>query len=121
MDDRWGSQSERWHLAMRRGADGSDADRLAGAIAAEIRDGTMPPGALLPTAERLGVDLMVEESVVSSAYAQLERAGLVRSRSDQRVCVSGTPNHDTGTKGRGATILSFGQGSQPDKHSAEND
>lgn len=121
MGGRWRTQSDRWRLAMRQSADGSDADRLAGAIAVEIREGTLPAGALLPTAARLAVDLMLDESEVRSAYEQLERAGLLRSHSDQRVCVAGTPRSEGGRVGQGATILAFGRARRPGENTGEKD
>lgn len=121
MGGRWKTQSDRWRLAMGRSAEGSEADRLAAAIAEEIRKGVMPPGALLPTEARLAVDMMVDESVVSGAYEHLERAGLLRSSSDRRIYVAGALSDKGGTGGRGATILAFPQGRRPVERPGDND
>jgi DNA-binding FadR family transcriptional regulator len=115
------TQSERWRLAMGRGGERTVAERLAEAIGAEIREGQLPAGALLPVEARLAFDLVVEVSVVSSAYEQLTAAGLLTCRSDQRVCVAGTPSPDGGAQERGATILTFGRVGQPGKTRRDND
>lgn len=115
------SQSERWQLAMRGSAQGSEAQRLAEIIGAEIREGMLPAGALLPVEARLAFDLMVEESVVFSAYEQLTGAGLLNCRSDRRVCVAGAARGDIGSTERGATILTFGRVGRPDNNAGDND
>jgi DNA-binding transcriptional regulator YhcF (GntR family) len=106
---------------MQRGAAGSDADRLAEAIASEIREGVMPPSAVLPTAERLAIDMMLDAAVVQSGYEQLARAGLLRVRSDGRVCVVGTARGPADEKARGATIVPFSRVGRPDNNPGDAD
>lgn len=81
----------------------------------------MPAGALLPTAARLAVDLMLDESVVNGAYEQLERAGLLRPHSDQRICVAGSASREGGRAGSGATILAFGRARRPGENPGDKD
>lgn len=121
MSSQWASQSERWHFAMRRSAAGSDAERLAEAIGAEIREGALPPGAVLPATGRLAVDLMVDESVVVCAYEHLMKAGLLATGSHQQVCVVGSPERAHETLLRGATIVPFGRGSRSKQNPGEAD
>jgi DNA-binding FadR family transcriptional regulator len=121
MSSQWASQSERWHFAMRQSTAGSDAERLAEAIGAEIRAGTLPAGAVLPVAARLAIDLMVDESVVGSAYESLTSAGLLAVRFDRRVCVAGTPEGAPGALLAGATIVPFGRGRRSNQNPGEED
>jgi DNA-binding transcriptional MocR family regulator len=121
MRSQWGSQSERWRFAMRHSAAGSEAERLAAAIGGEIREGLLPRVAVLPTTRRLAVDLMVDESVVCCAYEQLQRAGLIATRSDQRVCVVGGPERAHEALPSGATIVPFSGGRRSNKNTGQDD
>src|SRR5947208_2143236 len=62
-----------------------DLDRFSGpryrviaeALAADIRDGRLPPGSRLPTHRDLAWRLHVTVGTVSRAYAEAERRGLI--------------------------------------------
>jgi DNA-binding transcriptional MocR family regulator len=53
---------------------------IAGAIARQIRQGTLAPGDRLPTVRDVAAELGVSPATVSEAWQALRRAGLVESR-----------------------------------------
>ncbi|MGH3253602.1 MAG: PLP-dependent aminotransferase family protein [Trebonia sp.] len=57
---------------------GPSSERLITALAQDIVDGTMPPGARLPAHRALAASLGISIGTVTKAYAALERRGLVR-------------------------------------------
>ena len=121
-DNRWaGSQSERWRYAVAHGAAGSAAEGLAEAIATEIQAGMIPPGALLPTANRLAFDLMVEESVVGCAYDSLQKGGLIETRADGRMCVAAGYARADAKQSTSGTIVQFDRASRSGQRPGEGD
>ena len=55
-------------------------DRAAAALAAQIRDGRLPPGSRLPTEQELMIALGVSRTVVREAVSALRAEGLVVTR-----------------------------------------
>jgi DNA-binding transcriptional MocR family regulator len=60
------------------GSGGSPSERLITALAEDIVDGVVPPGARLPAHRALASSLGISIGTVTKAYAALERRGLVR-------------------------------------------
>ncbi len=50
------------------------------AIVQEVRSGTLPPGARLPTVRRLAVDLGLAPNTVARAYRELEHDEVLETR-----------------------------------------
>jgi DNA-binding transcriptional regulator YhcF (GntR family) len=50
------------------------------AIAYEVRAGTLPPGARLPTVRRLATDLGLAPNTVARAYRELEQDDVIETR-----------------------------------------
>lgn len=68
-----------WSPRLADPAPGSPAsERLTAALAEDIVDGTVPPGARLPAHRALAAALGISVGSVTKAYAALERRGLVR-------------------------------------------
>lgn len=55
-------------------------EQVRAGIAGQIADGTLAPGAHLPTIRQLAADLGLAVNTVARAYRELEAAGLVVSR-----------------------------------------
>jgi len=55
-------------------------DQLRNQIIDAIRDGTLPPGARLPTVRELAGQLGLAVNTVARAYRELETAGVVETR-----------------------------------------
>lgn len=55
-----------------------------------IRNGTLPPGARLPTVRRLAGDLELAANTVARAYRELERAGVIETRGRHGTYVAAT-------------------------------
>lgn len=70
---------------------GSASERLIEALARDIADGSLPPGARLPAHRPLAWQLDIGIGTVTKAYAQLERRGLVRSVRGRGMFVAGLP------------------------------
>lgn len=70
---------------------GSASERLVEALARDIADGSLPPGARLPAHRPLAWQLDIGIGTVTKAYAQLERRGLVRSVRGRGMFVAGLP------------------------------
>lgn len=68
---------------------GSPGERLVEALARDIADGSLPPGARLPAHRPLAWQLGMGLGTVTKAYAQLERRGLVRSVRGRGMFVAG--------------------------------
>ncbi|MCP4563837.1 MAG: PLP-dependent aminotransferase family protein [Bosea sp.] len=68
---------------------GSASERLVEALARDIADGSLPPGARLPAHRPLAWQLDIGIGTVTKAYAQLERRGLVRSVHGRGMFVAG--------------------------------
>jgi DNA-binding transcriptional MocR family regulator len=68
---------------------GSASERLVEALARDIADGSLPPGARLPAHRPLAWQLDIGIGTVTKAYAQLERRGLVRSVRGRGMFVAG--------------------------------
>jgi DNA-binding transcriptional MocR family regulator len=121
MAGKTGTLIDRWHAGLRQSVAGSAGERLAAVIAAEIGSGMLPPGAVLPGVKRLAFELLIDESVVSSAYDQLRGQGLITTRADWQVCVAGTREsaHDDGVQG--GTILPFSREGRPARKSGESE
>jgi DNA-binding transcriptional MocR family regulator len=68
---------------------GSASERLVEALARNIADGSLPPGARLPAHRPLAWQLGIGIGTVTKAYAQLERRGLVRSVRGRGMFVAG--------------------------------
>jgi DNA-binding transcriptional MocR family regulator len=70
---------------------GSASERLVEALARDIADGSLSPGARLPAHRPLAWQLDIGIGTVTKAYAQLERRGLVRSVRGRGMFVAGLP------------------------------
>ena len=55
-------------------------DQLRNQVIDAIRDGTLPPGARLPTVRELAGQLGLAVNTVARAYRELETAGVVETR-----------------------------------------
>lgn len=77
-----------WAPHLADGA-GSAGERLVEALARDIADGSLPPGARLPAHRPLAWQLGIGLGTVTKAYAQLERRGLVRSIRGRGMFVAG--------------------------------
>lgn len=64
------------------------SEQVAQLLAAQVRDGAMPPGARLPTEAQLVAQLHVSRTVVREAVARLKSLGLVTSRQGSGVYVN---------------------------------
>ena len=80
MQDYWATRTGRWRKALREQAAPSLAERLAAVIRADVATGALPPGALLPPAERVAQELMIEVGEVRAAYASLLTTGVIAQR-----------------------------------------
>jgi DNA-binding transcriptional regulator YhcF (GntR family) len=58
------------------------------AIAYEVRSGSLPPGARLPTVRRLATDLGLAPNTVARAYRELEQDHVVETRGRHGTFVS---------------------------------
>ncbi|WP_027468852.1 aminotransferase-like domain-containing protein [Deefgea rivuli] len=65
-------------------------EALAELIAADIRNGTLPPGTKLPSVRKLRLQHQVSPSTIFEAYRRLEDRGLVRARERSGFFVLGT-------------------------------
>lgn len=63
-------------------------EQLRSQLARQIADGTLVPGARLPTVRRLAGDLGLAVNTVARAYRELEQAGLVTTRGRNGTVVS---------------------------------
>jgi DNA-binding transcriptional MocR family regulator len=77
-----------WQPQLADGS-GSASERLVDALARDIADGSLPPGARLPAHRPLAWQLDIGIGTVTKAYAQLERRGLVRSVRGRGMFVAG--------------------------------
>lgn len=68
--------------------------RLAAAIRAAVRDGSVPPGAALPPSRQLADDLGVSRWTVTHAYGQLVTEGYLCARTGSATRVSWAPDPD---------------------------
>ncbi|WP_088282025.1 FadR/GntR family transcriptional regulator [Ideonella sp. A 288] len=67
------------------------SEQVAQQLAAQVRDGTLAPGAKLPTEARLVEQFQVSRTVVREAVARLKSQGLVDSRQGSGVFVCASP------------------------------
>ena len=79
-----------WKPQLAEGS-GPASERLVEALARDIADGSLPPGARLPAHRPLAWQLDIGIGTVTKAYAQLERRGLVRSVRGRGMFVAGLP------------------------------
>jgi len=63
-------------------------DQLRNQVIDAIRDGTLPPGARLPTVRELAGQLGLAVNTVARAYRELEAAGVVETRSDSAMAAA---------------------------------
>lgn len=64
---------------IRARMDDPGAKGLAAAVGSVVRDGTLPPGTLLPPIRDVAAGLRMSPSTVSAAWATLTRAGMLRT------------------------------------------
>ncbi|CAM5774094.1 GntR family transcriptional regulator [Labrys miyagiensis] len=84
-----------WKPRLSEG-EGSPHERLVAAIADDIAEGELVPGARLPPHRELAYRLGIGLGTVTKAYAVLERRGLVRSERGRGMFVSGLAARRTG-------------------------
>jgi len=64
------------------------ADRLYDVIHADIEAGSLPAGALLPSAERVGKELTIAISAVEAAYTRLLAEGHIVARDGRALAIA---------------------------------
>jgi DNA-binding transcriptional regulator YhcF (GntR family) len=70
-------------------------DQLRKYIIEAIRDGTLPPGARLPTVRGLAGELGLAVNTVARAYRELEAAGIIETRGRHGTFVAREDPSDT--------------------------
>jgi DNA-binding GntR family transcriptional regulator len=88
MADFWASRSGRWRIRLREQSGGEVHERLFRVLRDEIEDGRLPPGAIVPPAQRIAEELRIEAEQVTSAIQMLVSAGLLQRRENGRLCVA---------------------------------
>ncbi len=88
MGDYWATRTGRWRRAMQGQAAPLLAERLYQVIRKDVDAGQLPAGAILPTADRVGADLVIDRSDVEKAYARLLAEGCLEERADGTLCIS---------------------------------
>jgi len=73
-------------------------EQLRAGIARLIAVGELPAGTPLPAVRQLAGDLALAPGTVQRAYAELQAAGLVRSRARRGVIVADDVAHSTGPR-----------------------
>ena len=89
MEEYWATRTGRWRHAMRSTAVPSLAERLYQVIRRDVEEGRLPPGAILPTSERVASELVLKPADVQAAYARLLSDGLIEERDKGRLCIVG--------------------------------
>jgi DNA-binding transcriptional regulator YhcF (GntR family) len=80
MDEYWATRTGRWRKAMQAQAAPTLLERLYAVIRSDVRNGALPAGALLPTAERVAQELAVHATDVQEAYSRLVAEGVLGQR-----------------------------------------
>jgi DNA-binding transcriptional regulator YhcF (GntR family) len=88
MEEYWATRTGRWRRAMHGQQGPSLAERLQQVIRQDVDAGQLPAGALLPTSERVAVELAIEPADVRAAYARLLADGLLEERVDGVLCIA---------------------------------
>jgi DNA-binding transcriptional regulator YhcF (GntR family) len=88
MEEYWATRTGRWRRAMHGHEGPSLAERLQQVIRQDVDAGQLPAGALLPTSERVAVELAIEPADVRAAYARLLADGLLEERVDGVLCIA---------------------------------
>lgn len=88
MTEYWATRTGRWRQAMQSTQAPSLAERLYQVIRKDVEAGQLPAGAILPSAERVGGELMIGSAEVESAYARLLADGCVEERADGALCIA---------------------------------
>jgi GntR family transcriptional regulator/MocR family aminotransferase len=78
-------------LSVRRDGGRTLGSQIEDRVRAAIRDGTLRPGARLPSTRNLGRQIGVSRRVVVDAYAQLAAEGYLTLRRGARPRVSAAP------------------------------
>lgn len=107
MDDYWATRTGRWRKAMQGRVGPSFADRLFDVVRTDIRAGALPVGALLPGADRVAVELMIDVIDVRAAYARLLAEGLIAERDDGVLFIPAPPGSAVEPKVGDATQVRF--------------
>lgn len=66
-------------------------EQIRSQVAARVHDGTLRPGAALPTVRRLAADLGLATNTVARAYRELEAEGLLRTAGRRGTTVADAP------------------------------
>jgi len=88
MEDYWATRTGRWRQAMQSMPVPSLAERLYQVIRKDVAAGQLPAGALLPTAERVAVDLAIDPADVQTAYTRLLAEACLEEREDGALCIA---------------------------------
>lgn len=83
-------------------------EQLRAGIAQLIAVGRLPAGTQLPPVRQLAGDLALAPGTVQRAYAELQAAGLVRSRARRGVIVADTVARPTGQQAATGEHLAIG-------------
>lgn len=73
----WATRTGRWRIGLKHDREGPLADRLYRLICGDIREGLLPPGAIMPSPGRVAIELGVDAAAVEEAYSKLLAEGLV--------------------------------------------
>ncbi len=80
MDEFWATRTGRWRSAMRDQSAPSVAERLYALIRADLENGALPVGVILPAEERVARELAINVAEVRGVYARLVGEGVIERR-----------------------------------------
>jgi DNA-binding transcriptional regulator YhcF (GntR family) len=88
MEEFWATRTGRWSKAIRNATTPSLAERLYQVIRQDVQTGQLPAGAILPSAARVGRELVIDPPDVENAYARLLAEGVLEERADGALCIA---------------------------------
>ena len=88
MEEFWATRTGRWRQAMKGTSVPTLAERLYQVIRQDVDAGQLPAGAILPTTERVGMDLGIRPPDVEQAYARLLAEGILEERANGTLCIA---------------------------------
>lgn len=89
MDEYWATRTGRWRKAMKGLTAPSLAERFYDVIRKDVSDGQLPHGAILPTSDRVALELALKPEDVQAAYARLLAEGLIEEGDKGRLSIVG--------------------------------
>lgn len=106
MGEFWATRTGRWRKMLQAQSAPSLGERLYAVIRSDIAAGSLPVGALLPSAERVAQELVVNVTDVRAAYARLLAEGDIARRRDDELYIRG-PGGDADASVGDATQIRF--------------